>query len=119
VKFQASSLSKQIFRSWTGFLTSCDFNPHGSSCSFAFLDINPLSKGHALVIPKCKSDREQGRFTDHSLFPDHAEKMHDLPDDNLRDILPIAKKIALAQGFPDYNVLQNNGRIAHQVFTLL
>ena len=26
-----------------------------SSCSFAFLDIGPLSKGHALVIPKCKS----------------------------------------------------------------
>jgi diadenosine tetraphosphate (Ap4A) HIT family hydrolase len=22
-------------------------------CSYSFLDINPLSKGHALVIPKC------------------------------------------------------------------
>ena len=45
--------------------------------------------------------------------------MHELPDENLRDILPIAKKIAIAQGTPDYNILQNNGRIAHQVFTLL
>ena len=44
--------------------------------------------------------------------------MHELPDENLRDILPIAKRIAIAQGTPDYNILQNNGRIAHQVFTL-
>ena len=43
--------------------------------------------------------------------------MHELPDENLRDILPIAKRIAIAQGVPDYNILQNNGRIAHQVFT--
>lgn len=45
--------------------------------------------------------------------------MHELPDESLRDILPIAKKIAIAQGTPDYNILQNNGRLAHQVFTLL
>jgi diadenosine tetraphosphate (Ap4A) HIT family hydrolase len=45
--------------------------------------------------------------------------MHELPDESLRDILPIAKKIAIAQGTPDYNILQNNGRNAHQVFTLL
>ncbi|TEB34530.1 HIT-like protein [Coprinellus micaceus] len=65
--------------------------------SFSFLDIGPLSKGHALIIPK-----------------HHAEKLHELPDEHLTDILPIAKKIALAQGVADYNVLQNNGRIAHQ-----
>jgi diadenosine tetraphosphate (Ap4A) HIT family hydrolase len=28
--------------------------------------------------------------------------------------MPIAKKIALAQGAENYNVLQNNGRLAHQ-----
>lgn len=44
--------------------------------------------------------------------------MHELPDENLSEILPIAKKIAIAQGVPDYNILQNNGRIAHQVFAL-
>ncbi|KAH0586037.1 Adenosine 5'-monophosphoramidase [Termitomyces sp. 'cryptogamus'] len=65
--------------------------------SFAFLDIGPLSKGHALVVPKC-----------------HAAKLHELPDEHLTDILPIAKKIALAQGVADYNILQNNGRLAHQ-----
>ncbi|KAG6866177.1 hypothetical protein C0991_007727 [Blastosporella zonata] len=65
--------------------------------SLAFLDIGPLSKGHALVIPKY-----------------HAAKLHELPDEHLTDVLPIAKKIALAQGLVDYNILQNNGRIAHQ-----
>jgi len=65
--------------------------------SFAFLDIGPLSNGHALVIPKY-----------------HAEKMHELPDEYLRDALPLAKKIAIAQGSPNYNILQNNGRLAHQ-----
>ncbi|KAG7444181.1 HIT-like protein [Guyanagaster necrorhizus] len=66
--------------------------------SYAFLDIGPLSKGHALVIPKY-----------------HAEKLHQLPDEHLTDILPIAKRIAIAQGVENYNILQNNGRIAHQV----
>lgn len=55
--------------------------------------------------------------------------MHELPDEYLADALPIAKKIALAQGLENYNVLQvcfrtcllnpthmtqNNGRLAHQ-----
>ncbi|KEQ93526.1 hypothetical protein AUEXF2481DRAFT_325334 [Aureobasidium subglaciale EXF-2481] len=65
---------------------------------FAFLDINPLSYGHALVIPKY-----------------HGAKLHDIPDDQLTEILPVAKKIAQAIGAGDYNILQNNGRIAHQV----
>lgn len=65
--------------------------------SYAMLDINPLSKGHALIIPK-----------------EHAEKMHQLSDDSLKDILIIAKKIALAEKIEDYNILQNNGYIAHQ-----
>lgn len=29
--------------------------------------------------------------------------------------MPIAKKIAIATGATDYNILQNNGAIAHQV----
>ncbi|KAF9265194.1 HIT-like protein [Marasmius fiardii PR-910] len=66
--------------------------------SYSFLDIGPLSKGHALVIPKY-----------------HAQKVHELPDEYLQDILPIAKKIAIAQGAENYNVLQNNGRLAHQL----
>jgi diadenosine tetraphosphate (Ap4A) HIT family hydrolase len=42
-------------------------------------------------------------------------KMHELPDEYLADAMPVAKRIALAQGFDSYNILQNNGRIAHQV----
>ncbi|KAJ3142566.1 Adenosine 5'-monophosphoramidase, partial [Irineochytrium annulatum] len=65
--------------------------------SYCFLDINPLSIGHALVIPKY-----------------HAVKLHELPDEHLTDMLPIAKKVVLASGQYDYNILQNNGKIAHQ-----
>ena len=64
----------------------------------AFLDINPLSDGHALLIPKT-----------------HAEKMHQVPDDELAEILVIAKNLALKSKVVDYNLLQNNGRIAHQI----
>jgi diadenosine tetraphosphate (Ap4A) HIT family hydrolase len=82
----------------------------------AFLDIGPLSKGHALIIPKCMFGFYELSIVSliiHLL--DHAEKMHELPDEYLHDVLPIAKKIALAQGSANYNVLQNNGRLAHQV----
>ncbi|RPD56647.1 HIT-like protein [Lentinus tigrinus ALCF2SS1-7] len=64
---------------------------------YSFLDIGPLSKGHALIIPKY-----------------HAEKLHELPDEYFADVLPTAKKIALALNVENYNLLQNNGRIAHQ-----
>lgn len=37
---------------------------------------------------------------------DHAEKFHELPDEYMSDILPAAKKIALALGLTDYNLLQ-------------
>jgi len=63
----------------------------------AYLDIQPLSKGHALVIPKF-----------------HGIKLTDIPDDQLAEILPAAKKIAAAVGAENYNILQNNGRLAHQ-----
>jgi hypothetical protein len=37
---------------------------------------------------------------------DHAEKLHQLPDEYLADAMPIAKKIAVAQGVENYNILQ-------------
>ncbi|KAI4208698.1 MAG: hypothetical protein LQ348_000019 [Seirophora lacunosa] len=46
----------------------------------AFLDIQPLSLGHA----------------------------------SLSEILPVAKKLAQATQAENYNILQNNGRLAHQ-----
>jgi hypothetical protein len=60
--------------------------------TLAFLDVGPLNKGHALIIPK-----------------EHAVKMHELSDESLVDLLPVAKKVALAVGSENYNILQNNG----------
>jgi hypothetical protein len=37
---------------------------------------------------------------------DHAAKLHELPDEYLADVMPIAKKIATAQGLENYNILQ-------------
>ncbi|GMM29333.1 adenosine 5'-monophosphoramidase [Martiniozyma asiatica (nom. inval.)] len=74
--------------------------------SYAFLDIQPTTKGHLLVIPK-----------------EHGAKLHNLSDASLADILPTVKKLVKGlsldidhpDSVPGYNVLQNNGRIAHQV----
>ncbi|TAQ84595.1 hypothetical protein B7494_g7064 [Chlorociboria aeruginascens] len=73
------------------------FKLYESEKVLAFLDIMPLSKGHALVIPKF-----------------HGAKLTEIPDDQLSEILPVVKKLVVATGAENYNVLQNNGRIAHQ-----
>ena len=44
---------------------------------FAFLDINPLTKGHTLVVPKCETDY-----------------IFDLDDQTLADMMVFAKQIA-------------------------
>jgi histidine triad (HIT) family protein len=68
----------------------------------AFLDINPLSRGHTLVIPK-----------------EPAETLDQLSDESgaaLGRALPrICKAVVAVTGVRDYNVLENNGRPAHQV----
>jgi histidine triad (HIT) family protein len=46
---------------------------------FAFLDINPISKGHTLVIPKIETDY-----------------IFNLDDQTLADMMLFAKKIAIA-----------------------
>ena len=52
---------------------------------YAFLDINPIKKGHTLVVPKKEVDY-----------------LFDLPDDLLRKMQIFAKKVALAiqKAFP-------------------
>lgn len=47
---------------------------------FAFLDINPLSEGHTLVVPK-----------------EEIDYLFDLNDNLLADMMVFAKKIAVAQ----------------------
>jgi len=66
--------------------------------TLAFLDIGPLSIGHSLIIPKF-----------------HGAKLTDVPDDQLTEVLAVAKKVAGALGCENWNLLQNNGRLAHQV----
>ncbi|QPG73943.1 Adenosine 5'-monophosphoramidase [Brettanomyces nanus] len=80
------------------------FKIYETKYSYSFLDIEPTTKGHILIIPKY-----------------HGAKLHNVPDEYLSDILPVTKKLVRALGLeidsPEgtgYNVLQNNGRIAHQ-----
>ena len=67
----------------------------------AFLDVNPLSRGHTLVIPK-----------------EPAETLDQLSDDAaaaLGRALPrIARAVLAATGARAFNILQNNDANAHQ-----
>jgi histidine triad (HIT) family protein len=67
----------------------------------AFLDVNPLSRGHALVIPK-----------------QAVATLDQLPDDAaaaIGRVLPrISRAVLAATGATAFNVLQNNGGAAHQ-----
>jgi histidine triad (HIT) family protein len=67
----------------------------------AFLDINPIAKGHTLVIPK-----------------EPAATLDALSDDAaaaVGRVLPrISRAVLAATGAKSFNVLQNNGAIAHQ-----
>ncbi len=67
----------------------------------AFLDVNPLSRGHLLVIPK-----------------ERVARLHELSDEAaaaLGRVLPrLCRAILAVTGADAYNVLQNNGASAHQ-----
>jgi len=68
---------------------------------FAFLDIGPLSSGHTLVIPK-----EPAATLD---------QLSDASAAALGRVLPrIARAVMAVTGTTAYNVLQNNGSLAHQ-----
>ncbi|HSC85895.1 MAG TPA: HIT family protein [Polyangiaceae bacterium] len=67
----------------------------------AFLDINPLSPGHTLIIPK-EEKATLGELSDESAAA-------------LGRVLPrLCRAVARVSGSSDYNVLQNNGAAAHQ-----
>ena len=67
----------------------------------AFLDVNPLSRGHTLVIPK-----------------EPVETIDQLSDEAaaaIGRVLPrIARAVLAATGARAFNILQNNGALAHQ-----
>jgi histidine triad (HIT) family protein len=68
---------------------------------FAFLDINPLSRGHTLVIPK-----------------EPAVTIDQLSDESaaaIGRVLPrLSRAVLKATGANAFNILQNNGASAHQ-----
>src|SRR5262245_35082326 len=68
---------------------------------YAFLDIQPLARGHTLVIPR-----------------ERAAQLHELSEESaaaLGRALPrICRAVLAASGASAYNVLQNNGAAAHQ-----
>ncbi len=68
----------------------------------AFLDVNPISDGHTLVIPK-----------------PHYVRLHECPVETLAETVKVIKTLAAAvagaMGAEDYNVLCNNGPAAGQV----
>jgi len=65
------------------------------------LDMNPATKGHALILPKV-----------------HADSLFDLPDDVAAKVLPLAKKLstkmAASLNCQGVNLVQNNGEVAGQ-----
>ena len=67
----------------------------------AFLDINPLSRGHTLIIPK-----EEVATLD-ALSDEAAAALG-------RALPRIARAVCAASGTREFNVLQNNGAGAHQ-----
>ena len=68
---------------------------------FAFLDINPFSPGHTLVVPK-----EQAATLD---------AISDESSAAIGRVLPrISRAILAVTGAVDFNVLQNNGEAAFQ-----
>ena len=67
----------------------------------ALLDVGPLSHGHTLLIPK-----------------GHWVTLDQVPQDvaaAIGKVLPkIAKAVCNTTGIADFNILQNNGTVAHQ-----
>ena len=65
------------------------------------LDAEPVSKGHALILPK-----------------EHYKNIYDLDDAVAAKILPLAKKLASEMteklGADGFNILQNNNEVAGQ-----
>jgi len=77
------------------------FKVYEDELVLAYLDINPFSKGHTLVIPKT-----------------HSQGLLDTDDATLAAIIARVKKVAAhlkdKLGCDGFNILQNNGEAAGQ-----
>ena len=65
------------------------------------LDLGPATKGHALILPK-----------------DHYANLYELPEEEAKDVIVLAKKMAAKMteklGCDGFNLVQNNGEVAGQ-----
>jgi histidine triad (HIT) family protein len=72
------------------------FKVYENTAALAFMDINPLSEGHILVVPKA-----------------HAANLWEIEEASLRDTISAAKHVALgmkaALGLDSMNLVQSNG----------
>ena len=77
------------------------FKVYEDDFALAYLDINPFSEGHTLVIPKA-----------------HTTGLLDTPEETLAALLARVKKVAAhlktALGCDGFHILQNNGAAAGQ-----
>lgn len=77
------------------------FKVYEDELVLAYLDINPFSEGHTLVIPKA-----------------HTTGLLDTPEETLAVLLARVKKVAAhiktALGCAGFHILQNNGAAAGQ-----
>ena len=77
------------------------FKVYEDDVVLAYMDINPFTKGHVLVIPK-----------------EHTEGLLDTPDETLASVVSRVRKIAahMKSALPcdGFNILQNNGEAAGQ-----
>jgi len=68
----------------------------------AFMDINPINRGHLLVIPK-----------------KHAGTVFEIEPEALAEVMTVVHNVAKAQRsaleMPGLNILQSNGRAANQL----
>ncbi len=74
---------------------------HEDERTLAFMDINPATRGHVLVIPR-----------------EHARDIHEIPREDLAAVIGVAQEIAGRQrdklGAAGVNLLNSNGRAAWQ-----
>ncbi|MBO5031888.1 MAG: HIT family protein [Lachnospiraceae bacterium] len=65
------------------------------------LDLNPATKGHALILPK-----------------NHYKNLYEIEDETASKVLPLAKKMVITMteklGCDGFNLIQNNNEVAGQ-----
>ncbi len=68
----------------------------------AFLDINPRSRGHSIIIPK-----------------QHFSTLADLPSEQINNLFGVAKQVGISAiknlGAQGFNIGSNNGAVAGQI----